>query len=159
MGAWGIKNFENDTASDWLIDFEKDSDIKILEDIFNQILEEKEFIDDEESFITLAFLELIAIKFKLIETELEVNIHFSFSYSLIEKVLLASEKIVFFENHSELRELWTESEDFEKWQDYQLLLIKLVRNYLKNLKANLSSEATLFTKDINFLLPPDWNKS
>ncbi len=25
MGAWGIKNFENDTASDWLVDFERNA--------------------------------------------------------------------------------------------------------------------------------------
>ncbi|GGE45635.1 uncharacterized protein DUF4259 [Pedobacter psychrotolerans] len=158
MGAWGIKNFENDTACDWLVDFENNSDIKILEDIFNQILEEKEFIDDEESFITLAFLELIAIKFKLIETELEVNIHFTLSYGLIEKVLLASEKIVFFEDHSELRELWIESDDYEQWKNYQLFLIKSVRDYSSNHNIQ-SSKETLFSKDTNFRLPPDWNKS
>jgi len=29
MGAWGIKNFENDTAIDWLNEFQQEADFTI----------------------------------------------------------------------------------------------------------------------------------
>lgn len=57
MGVWGISNLENDTAKDWLVEI---GDKYIIADIYaKKILTEENFIDDEESFITLAVLELI----------------------------------------------------------------------------------------------------
>ena len=41
MGAWGYGSFENDTALDWLVDFEgegADTVIVALEDVANAVL-------------------------------------------------------------------------------------------------------------------------
>jgi len=122
MSAWGIKNFENDTAVDWLNDFEQETDTKALEEILDGIIKEQDFIDDEESFITLAFLELLTIKLKLIVATVDIDVAFNPTSKLIEKTIMSTQKILFFENHSELRELWKESEEYNQWQDYQLYL-------------------------------------
>ncbi|SES08790.1 DUF4259 domain-containing protein [Pedobacter rhizosphaerae] len=160
MGAWGIKNFENDTAVDWLNDFQPEGNTAEIEEILDQVLAEKDFIDDEESFITLAFLELLAVKLNLTQTTMETNIAFPITRALIEKTIKATHKILFFENHSELRELWEESEEYTPWQDYQSFLIKILTDYLITAGPGKNMDEPLSPVDKNSAwLPPDWNKN
>lgn len=159
MGAWGIKNFENDTAVDWINDFQEEGNTVVVEEILDQILLEKDFIDDEESFITLGFLELLAVNLNLTQTTIETDFVFPITRSLVEKTIKATHKILFFENHSELRELWEESEEYAQWQDYQLYLIKILTDYLITAVPNKIDGETLapVNKDSTWL-PPNWNE-
>jgi hypothetical protein len=159
MGAWGIKNFENDTAVDWINDFQEEGNTAEVEEILDQILLEKDFIDDEESFITLGFLELLAVNLNLTPTTIDNDFDFPITRSLVDKTIKATHKILFFENHSELRELWEESEDYPQWQDYQLYLIKILTDYLITAVPNKSVDEKLapLNRDSSWL-PPNWDK-
>jgi hypothetical protein len=159
MGAWGIKNFENDTAVDWINDFQEEGNTAEVEEILDQILLEKDFIDDEESFITLGFLELLAVNLNLTPTTIDNDFDFPITRSLVDKTIKATHKILFFENHSELRELWEESEDYAQWQDYQLYLIKILTDYLITAVPNKSVDEKLapLNRDSSWL-PPNWDK-
>ncbi len=133
MGAWGYKNFENDTAEDWYSDLINSKDITLILSNLSLVLEEKEFIDDEESFISLAILEALAGKLHLINTThilpeiKDLNEPF-----LIEHSIKVAKKILFFKEHSELRELWQESDEYELWFNYQITLIQNLEEFYKS---------------------------
>jgi len=159
MGAWGIKNFENDTAIDWLNEFQQEADSTRIAILLDVLLNEPDFIDDEESFITLGYLELLAINQGLIGSTIDINISFHVTINIIEKTIKAANKILFFENHSELRELWEESEEYLEWQDYQLFLIKILRDYLKTIPSGIKPDDDLPPVNRNnSWLSTDWNK-
>jgi len=160
MGAWGIKNFENDTAIDWLNEFQQEADSTSVEILLDVLLNEPDFIDDEESFITLGYLELLAINQGLIGSTIDINISFHVTINIIEKTIKAAHKILFFENHSELRELWEESEEYLEWQDYQLFLIKTLRDYLKTIPSGIKPDDILTPVNKNNpWLSIDWDKN
>lgn len=135
MGAWGIKNFENDTAIDWLNDFMSDCDISKIEDVYDLILKEDNFIDSDESFVTLAASEIILASKGIFSDdfpkEIDRNVieKLHIKYDLIIKAKKTIYKILYFENHSELRELWGESEEFEDWENYQKKLLSKMDMY------------------------------
>lgn len=132
MGAWGYKNFENDTAADWFIELQESPGKDLILPYLMKVLEENEFIDDEESFVSLAVLEALAGKLKLVNTEaLLPSINDIDMIALTEASIKAGKKILFFKEHSELRELWEESEDYNQWFNYQIYLIKKLEDYYK----------------------------
>lgn len=130
MGAWGNSNFENDTATDWLNDFlAAPKESKIVEALY-EILYQEEFIDSDESFEALAAAELIAAKRGDPSRDLpdEVNIKTDLACLLDPTLNMtakqAVEKIINFKGHSELRELWQESDEYNQWLEVQKGLIK-----------------------------------
>jgi hypothetical protein len=136
MGAWGYKNFENDTALDWLSDFTENSNISEIQNIFNYILEQEEFLDSDESFIGLACAEIILNQ---LDSNYKGNIPPNYdiekitlnvTIDLIQSAMQVIEKILYFNEHSELRELWKESEDYENWRKEQRCLFESLRKYL-----------------------------
>ena len=61
MGAWGIENFENDDALDWVIELENANDLSIINDAFDTVIKNSgEYVDAWESSIALAAAEVIA---------------------------------------------------------------------------------------------------
>ena len=149
MGAWGIKNFENDTAIDWLESLSSFVSDKDIEPYLDKVLQEKEFIDDEESFIGLAIAELILhqLGFSKIEILADRNITLNFSISNIEKAIKVINKILYFEEHSELRELWQESEDYEYWEKYQLSIVSYLQKYIDDKAPYKSYQGKTYTKN------------
>ncbi|AJH15848.1 DUF4259 domain-containing protein [Myroides profundi] len=133
MGAWGYKNFENDTAMDWYSELNESPDKELLYPYLEQIIKEEEFIDDEESFISLAILEALGGKLGLIDSKFSLpQIDDMDIVYLQEIVLKASKKLLFFKAHSELRELWEDSEDYDSWFNYQVdILYKLEKHFKK----------------------------
>ncbi len=99
MGAWGYKNFENDTAADWFAELEESPDKELVIPYLTKILDEDDFIDDEESFITLAILEALNGRLKMISTDYILP-----QFESVDKILLAqmvikaSKKILFLKN-------------------------------------------------------------
>ena len=130
MGVWGISNLENDTAKDWLVEI---GDKYIIADIYaKKILAEENFIDDEESFITLAVLELM--ERQILSKYFDKNrFLLKNPENFIFSILNASKKILNFSNHSELRELWKETDEYDEWKKYQESLINNVEFFFKNL--------------------------
>ncbi|MDR1370955.1 MAG: DUF4259 domain-containing protein [Dysgonamonadaceae bacterium] len=128
MGAWGYKNFENDSALDWLNEYVSDPTESELNEIFDYVLEREEFLDSEESLIALAASEIIAAGLYSGSSDFpqEVNaaeLGISISKSLIKKAIDSINKILS-HKQSELRILWEESEEFQVWKHYQEILIK-----------------------------------
>ena len=59
MGAWEITNFGNDTAMDWMYDFEKDPTITLLEETIDSVFED-DYLDSDIASEALAALEIVA---------------------------------------------------------------------------------------------------
>jgi hypothetical protein len=59
MGAWEMTNFGNDTAMDWMFDFEKDPTITLLEETIDSVFED-EYLDSDIASEALAALEIVA---------------------------------------------------------------------------------------------------
>ncbi|MBP2617546.1 DUF4259 domain-containing protein [Chryseobacterium jejuense] len=133
MGAWGYKNFENDTAADWFAELEESLDKELVIPYLTKILDEDDFIDDEESFITLAILEALSGRLKLISTDYILpQLESVDTILLAQMVIKASKKILFFKEHSEVRELWEESDEYHQWFNYQVSLIMRLNNFYSN---------------------------
>ena len=48
MGTWGFRNFENDTASDWVFYFEENSTIKVIEKTINKVIDEENYLNADD---------------------------------------------------------------------------------------------------------------
>jgi hypothetical protein len=140
MGAWGLGNFENDSAIDWLHDFLANPKLPVLEEPAALILQENEFIDSEESLCTLAAAEVIATLNGFAPKDLPKDIEFekikiTIGEHTINMVIQAVYKILYFEHHSELRVLWEETDDYNNWVAVQTDLIKRLKNCLLKAEA------------------------
>lgn len=119
MGAWGFTSFENDPAMDWISEFEKKPDLDTLEKIFSDIIERNNFIEVDEGSIVLAAADVVAAirgcksndypsNIRVFE-ELEVN------KVLIDDASKAARKVTE-SDESELKQLWLETDDYERWR-------------------------------------------
>ncbi len=94
MGTWGYKNFENDTAQDFLEDLTDTSNMKLIRKVFNEAI---------PSSVIKWYNRGIGIFRKKI----------SFKNNELKKAAYAVEKIM---TNSELKALWKESDEFSMWQ-------------------------------------------
>ena len=62
MGAWGTKNFENDHAYDWLNSFLKNPVRAELEELFDFVLDQREYLSNHVSEAALVAAELVAAR-------------------------------------------------------------------------------------------------
>lgn len=125
MGAWGTKTFESDTSLDWIMDFsENDGSIADLNETFDLILSEEEYLDADDGEGGLAAGEIIArAKGNQCENFPEEQfeefnfqqLKNQFTDTFLEKSIAAIKKVRDDEN-SEIRELWEETDDYEEWQ-------------------------------------------
>lgn len=146
MGAWGISNFENDAAGDWLYDFSENSTIDFLTETIEAVFKE-EYIESDISSATLAAIESIALikgdsNEDIDELEgVKINkIKKSLNAEIFKKCILSIDKILSKENN-ELYELWEESESFEDWINE----VKDLRNRIQRLETR-SSKSGNFEK-------------
>lgn len=134
MGAWGIKNFENDYALDFCYKFELVKEKKIIIGAIKKIDNENDYLEAPECSEALCAIEMIAAKISNDYSSLPDNIGellvekkglFKRSISFTSDEILISirvlEKII---KDSELKELWLESDEFDKWLDNQNKLKK-----------------------------------
>ncbi len=131
MGAWGAGNFDNDSALDLLDDFEDVLQKYYLVDKIRTCTK-GEYVDAVDASQALAAIELFAValgkpsdSFSIDEDMLPYE---SIDYYLRntmkkeiepEDLLLCMEALNRIENaeHSDLYDLWAESEDLEEWLD------------------------------------------
>jgi hypothetical protein len=123
MGAWGHLNFENDTALDLVYEIEeKGADrIKIAIEAVNS-REEDAFLDSDLCAEALAAIEYIAaVKNKASEdfpedAEEWLTPANKDSLLAIRNLVPNSKKAIDrIQHNSELKDLWEETEDFDKW--------------------------------------------
>ncbi len=134
MGAWGIGNFDNDTAADWALNLENCNDLSFVEETLQQVLGgEEDFLDADLACEALAAIEVVA--------RLRGNWGERSAYSqpvdtwveehklvvpplLIDKSIKAIDRIL--AESSELNELWKETEEYEAWKGQLISLKKRV---------------------------------
>ncbi|HOY18227.1 MAG TPA: DUF4259 domain-containing protein [Haliscomenobacter sp.] len=124
MGIWGITNFENDAAVEWVAEFSEKQSIDKIEGLFSDAVEDDE-PDAELGASVLAAAELLAISqgnepeefdgglLEDYEIDLE-SIHEWIDADLINLAINAVEKISQVED-SELRQVWEEEDELDHW--------------------------------------------
>ncbi|CAN5610481.1 hypothetical protein BH11BAC2_BH11BAC2_24370 [soil metagenome] len=121
MGTWGFGNLENDGALDWLQDFSDEPNNIKFNSAFLLIMDNDEYIEATDCEEALAAAEVIAAiegnacaGFPEEDLELILKAEMQLNPDHKKMALLAIEKIA---SHSELKELWEESEDGMKWYE------------------------------------------
>lgn len=119
MGAWGIKTFENDDASDWVYDLEKTSDLSLLRQTLE--LADCDYLEAPDGCNILAACEVILALMGKAGSGLpdEVTSWLSKNASLDATPLAGPAKASLarvLSQDSELKELWEETDDFQTWE-------------------------------------------
>ena len=60
MGAWDADSFDNDTACDWAGNFAESTDLRMVFEVFDKVLDEDEYLDSTTACRALAACEVIA---------------------------------------------------------------------------------------------------
>lgn len=135
MGAWGVGNFENDQAYNWLNDFLDNPGRESLQEVFDYVLDRRDFLDSPESYAALVAAELVAARMGHAsrdfpaDLDIERQLTFSLDPDLTEAATRAVGQILYLTGHSELRELWKEagSEEFNLWESKVYNLVERLR--------------------------------
>lgn len=138
MGAWGPTAFDSDEGMDWFDEFcDGGQQLREIERAFADVIGADQFIDYDYCMGALVAAEIIAAakgkpseafpEDEYFETgdELGHTIHKPdlqvisnyIDMTLIGSANVAVEKLLT-SLHSEVRQLWEESEDFEEWKAY-----------------------------------------
>ena len=139
MGAWGIKNFENDEACDWVYELEKSKDKSVVNDALDNIIGNSEYVESPDCIEALAAAEIVlaglSSDFSGITEEAAVWIKkkpglfkkpIAFDSSDAKKSIEVIKKVI---TTSELKELWEETEDFDEWLKMQKIIIEKLSMY------------------------------
>jgi hypothetical protein len=128
MGAWGWGSFENDEALDWVFDLEQSRDFSAIAATLDTILDnEDDYLDATDCSMALAAAETVAaltgwpepalpeevaswVKDRQQESSQEGP---PVDESLVVRARRATEAIL---SDSELKELWEETDEFERWE-------------------------------------------
>ena len=126
MGTWGINNFENDDASDWVFTLEKSKGLDGLLQPINKIISETGYLETPYCTEALAAAEIISASrsndFTKIPDEAKQWLEKKpglFSKKpeiLISHAKLAQQAVQKILTSSELQELWEETDDYEDWK-------------------------------------------
>lgn len=121
MGTWGIGSFENDTALDWLYDFEA-NDFRLIDRTLAGVaaMQDVDELDADEACEVLAAAECVAAAagFPAASLPAEVSDWVAANQPIQVKPLyvqMALTAVARVRTHSELNELWVETEDYKAW--------------------------------------------
>lgn len=132
MGAWGIGNFENDTALDWVGALQDaDDPAAFIAVTLQRVVAETDYLDADASCEALAAAEVVAARLDTpaadfpdeLRSWLGESTRFE-STSLVEE---ANNAVLRITTDSELKDLWEESEDLDEWQALQQNLLSRLR--------------------------------
>ena len=122
MGAWGIGSFENDTALDWLYDFEA-NDFRLIDRTLAgaSALPAGEELDADEACEVLAAAECVAAAAgfpapdlpEMVTDWVSNNQPIRVRAQYVQMALTAVKHV---RTRSELDELWAETEEYQAWQ-------------------------------------------
>lgn len=119
MGAWAEGSFDNDDACDWGWNLEDARDVTILEDAFGAVTNADEYLESLECSEAIAAAEVVAAMRKRpcpkLPKEVQAFVKRIDAPPPQELVLWALEALERIKTKSELKDLWDESEDSEKW--------------------------------------------
>ena len=121
MGTWGYRNFENDTAADWLSDWQEDPDLEKIGDTLDELLSNTSNPGSDLCHEALAAAELVAamkgkpakdLNNTAREQVEELATTPVFIEELRQKSLIVIEIV---KVDSDLQEAWGEVEELEEW--------------------------------------------
>lgn len=138
MGAWSEENFGNDDAGDWVYSLEKSKGVETLLNPIKTILANNDYLEAPDCSEALAASEVVAAGLtgdhSCIPNEVSgwlkrkpwlfgsrpklESDHAKLAHDSVTKIL----------NESELKDLWQESEDYEKWKSIQTSLLSKLSN-------------------------------
>ncbi|HEX8327641.1 MAG TPA: DUF4259 domain-containing protein [Hymenobacter sp.] len=135
MGVWGVGSFENDQAYNWLNDFLAHPSREPLQEVFDYVLNQRDFLDSPESLAALAAAELVAAQLGRpshdFPPDLDVaqTLAFPVDPELTETATRAVGHILYSPGYSELRELWQEAgnNEYNSWENAVYNLIERLR--------------------------------
>lgn len=125
MGTWGVGSFDNDIALDWVGLLMEEEDRELIVLALKEISNEEEYIEEPECCEALAAAEvLVAIKrnnYERLPKELgewldkKMDVEKE-NFEWEEKIYLLGVQVVErILRDSELKELWSDSDEFEEW--------------------------------------------
>lgn len=121
MGIWGVGNFENDLALDWLFDF-GENDFRLIDRTLASVatMLATDDLDIDEASEVLAAAECIAAAggFPLSEIPSELQEWLDANDPIVLKpdfVIMARKAVHRVHTHSELQKLWDETDEAEAW--------------------------------------------
>ncbi len=144
MAAWGHQVFEDDSAFDWYDEFcNSNQSIKIIENVFDTVITNDEYVDYDEGMSVFVACEIIAAakgkpgektpddEYHSFEEGAVPEIRFGIlrkglTDELIIKATKAAEKVCDHEQ-SELREHWAKSENLDAWKNNILALLERIK--------------------------------
>ena len=119
MGAWGVGNLDNDSALDFLEEFEEAEDRTVcLSNILNEVVGAGDCIDADVGSQGLAAGELIAASRGKPNPKLSDEAKASVSNLNVDDALMSMAQkaaTMIKAEKSELSELWEESDDYAQW--------------------------------------------
>lgn len=130
MGAWGMGSLENDSALDWLSEFESELSVGLVESTLALVADalpsagvdadEGDYLEVDEACAALAAAEVVASALGNPGPELSdeliswIEQHRSDLAVLAPLAAKAAERV---RDDSEASELWAETDDFDAWCD------------------------------------------
>lgn len=132
MGAWGVKNFENDDAYDWLNIFLTNPVRTELEDVFNFVLDQRDYLSNQVSQAALAAAELVAARLGHAsedfpdDIDIDSDLIFVVDEVLIEMASRVTNRIHYFAGRADARELWQDAgaTSYREWEGVLADLMK-----------------------------------
>lgn len=119
MGAWGTGSFENDDALDFLAGLEEEEDLEVVEDAIDAVID-VDYVDSDAASAAVAAVEVVAAMLGKAAPRLPKEIaawargQGAPEAELVEAAKKALDVVL---NKSELRNLWDDSEDAERWAE------------------------------------------
>lgn len=122
MGAWGIGNFENDDALDFVYEVEESGDVAV-QNALRQVLSDAT-ADAPDACMALAAAELIAIKLGNPPGDRPDSLQAALDRMTATPKELAGRAVDQIASNSELKDLWAETDEFDAWLALQTDLKK-----------------------------------
>ncbi|MEQ1865496.1 MAG: DUF4259 domain-containing protein [Micropepsaceae bacterium] len=121
MGAWATDSFSNDDALDWLVDFAAAPTIEMLRDTLEHVTasEADDYLEAPDCSEAIAAAEIVAAlngnPAANLPEDLKTWLQSDHGLDAAQLRPIASAAIEQIAENSELRELWEESDFYEKW--------------------------------------------
>jgi hypothetical protein len=123
MGTWGIKNFENDDAIDWVGELVEQSDKDLVICSLTEIVANEDYLEVPECCEALCAIDIVAcVKNDLVSNLpqevvdwLNKTSDIEFDKDEVELAKVALNRII---DDSELKELIEDSEVYDEWLAY-----------------------------------------
>lgn len=120
MGAWGYGSFDNDDALDWVNELERSEDLSAITRALDAVTDNSaDYLEAPDCSVALAAAEVVAALAGNPSPSLpeEVTqwlcVHKDVDADTVSKAKRAVNIVLL---NSELKELWEESDEFERWR-------------------------------------------